>query len=288
MYTNLRNRLAVARVSQITLVYAIGLGLYLFTTIPHNWWVFLTVLMMTAAIEPGLVIQKSINRGKGTILGIILIIPLIYLLQLNYRLIPLTFILLVCFLNVPNQRRYDLTVIFMTMMIFILNSYNYTIVLIEAPFQTSLNRAICTIIGIIVCIGGDYFLFKKFNYSRKLYFLLQRELCITLEGKVERMLNSEMLGLNAYLVVEDLRNTLNGKFSEITTSATSLNYDLRSDDILRYKIQRFDQIIWQMRRQIYAIYYCKFVRKDQLATTHHYQKFEESIIAAKNNFISYN
>jgi hypothetical protein len=36
MYTNLRNRLAVARVSQITLVYAIGLGLYLFTTIPHN------------------------------------------------------------------------------------------------------------------------------------------------------------------------------------------------------------------------------------------------------------
>lgn len=288
MYATLRSRLAMARLSQITLVYGIGLALYLFTTIPHNWWVFLTVLMMTAAIEPGLVIQKSINRGKGTILGIILFMPLIYLLQLNYRMIPLTFILLACLLMVPNQRRYDLTVIFMTMMVFILNAYNFTTILLETPFQTSVNRIICTIIGIVVCIGGDYFLFRRFNYSRKLYYLLQRELCTTLEGKVERMLNSEMLGLNAYLVVEDLRNTLNGKFSEIVTSATSLNYDLRSDEILKYKIQHFDQIMWQMRRQIYAIYYCKFVKKDQIAATHHYQRFEESIIAAKNNFISYN
>ena len=288
MYTNLRNHLAIARLGQITLVYAVGLALYLFTTIPHNWWIFLTVLMMTAAVEPGLVIQKSINRGKGTILGIIFFMPLIYLLQLNYRMIPLTFILLACLLMVPNQRRYDLTVIFMTMMVFILNAYNFTTVLLETPFQTSVNRAICTILGIVVCIGGDYFLFKRFNYSRKLYFLLQRELCITLEGKVERMLNSEILGLNAYLVVEDLRNTLNGKFSEIATSATSLNYDLRSDEILKYKIQRFDQIMWQMRRQFYAIYYCNFVKKDQIATIDHYQMFKDLIDSGKNNFISYN
>lgn len=287
MYANLRSKLASARLTQITIVYGIGLALYLFTTIPHNWWIFLTVMMMMAAIEPGLVINKSINRGKGTLTGIILFIPLIYFLQFNYRMIPLTFILLACFLSVPNQRRYDLTVIFMTMMVFTLSAYNYTPLLVETPFETCINRAICTIIGIVVCIGGDYFLFRRFNYSRKLYFLLQRELCLTLEQKVERMISSEKLGLNAYLIVEDLRNTLNGRFSEIVNSATSLKYDLRSNQLVKYKVDQFDKIMWELRRQIYAIYYCQFVRKDPDTTKNNYVSFQTSIAKARNNFITY-
>ena len=202
-------------------------------------------------------------------------------------MIPLTFILLACLLSVPNQRRYDLTVIFMTMMVFMLNAYNYTPILVETPFETCVNRAICTIIGIVVCIGGDYFLFRRFYYSRKLYFLLQRELCLTLEQKVERMFSSAELGLNAYLVVEDLRNTLNGRFSEITNSATSLKYDLRSNQLIKYKVDQFDKIMWELRRQIYAIYYCRFVRKDHIAAKNNYTNFQMLITKARNSFIAY-
>ena len=38
--------------------------MYLFTTIPHNWWILLTVIMMSAAIEPGLIIKNQLI-GEG-------------------------------------------------------------------------------------------------------------------------------------------------------------------------------------------------------------------------------
>ena len=88
MRLSLKQKLSYARFGQIAFVFVVGLGMYLFTTIPHNWWIFLTVMMMSAAIEPGLIIKKSINRGKGTLLGILIFLPMIYLMHFNYRVIP--------------------------------------------------------------------------------------------------------------------------------------------------------------------------------------------------------
>lgn len=285
MYTRLRQKIAATRLAQITIVYALGLIVYLFTTLPHNWWVFLTVMMMTAAIEPGLVVQKSINRGKGTLIGIILFIPLITLLQFNYRFIPLTFIILACLLFIPTAKRYDLTVIFMTMMVFMLTAYNYTTPLIEGPLEVTLNRAICTVVGVFICLGGDYILFKRFNYSRKLYYLLQRELCIILKQKVQYMLENE--NKNLLVVVEDLRTVLNTKFAEINNSATSLKYDLRSDKITKANVVQFETAMWKLRKDIYSIYYCQYVNKDAVKLQENVNRFYNSLHIAEKNFITY-
>ncbi|TXI99775.1 MAG: FUSC family protein [Neisseriales bacterium] len=286
MQKNLKNKLNYARFGQISFVFTIGMAMYLFTTIPHNWWILLTVIMMSAAIEPGLIIKKSINRGKGTLIGILLFLPLIYLLQLNYRFIPLVFILLSIGISVPNAKRYDISVIFMTMMVFTMNAYNFTVPTQEGPFEATLNRGICTVIGIIICIAGDYFLFRRFDYSRKVYFLLQHELCNMLEKKIEMIRNAHKQKLNRYLIVENLRESFNQAYTTIATSAESIRLSLNTNAETKQKINDFDITIWQLRKAVFGLYYSECILQHNQSSEEHLERFKHLIDKARRNFIS--
>ncbi len=286
MQENLKKKLDYARFGQISFVFTIGMAMYLFTTIPHNWWIFLTVMMMSAAIEPGLIIKKSINRGKGTLIGILLFLPLIYLLQLNYRFIPLVFILLGVGISIPNAKRYDISVIFMTMMVFTMNAYNFTVPTQEGPFETTLNRGICTVIGIIICIAGDHFLFRRFDYSRKVYFLLQHELCNTLEKKIDMIRSAHEQKLNRYLIVENLRESFNQIYSNIATSGESIRLSLTTNAETKQKINDFSIIIWQLRKVGFGLYYSECILQDDKASQEHLERFKHLLDKARHNFIS--
>jgi hypothetical protein len=286
MQENLKKKLDYARFGQISFVFTIGMAMYLFTTIPHNWWIFLTVMMMSAAIEPGLIIKKSINRGKGTLIGILLFLPLIYLLQLNYRFIPLVFILLGVGISIPNAKRYDISVIFMTMMEFTMNAYNFTVPTQEGPFETTLNRGICTVIGIIICIAGDHFLFRRFDYSRKVYFLLQHELCNTLEKKIDMIRSAHEQKLNRYLIVENLRESFNQIYSNIATSGESIRLSLTTNAETKQKINDFSIIIWQLRKVGFGLYYSECILQDDKASQEHLERFKHLLDKARHNFIS--
>lgn len=286
MQENLKKKLDYARFGQISFVFTIGMAMYLFTTIPHNWWIFLTVMMMSAAIEPGLIIKKSINRGKGTLIGILLFLPLIYLLQLNYRFIPLVFILLGVGISIPNAKRYDISVIFMTMMVFTMNAYNFTVPTQEGPFETTLNRGICTVIGIIICIAGDHFLFRRFDYSRKVYFLLQHELCNTLEKKIDMIRSAHEQKLNRYLIVENLRESFNQIYSNIATSGESIRLSLTTNAEIKQKINDFSIIIWQLRKVGFGLYYSECILQDDKASQEHLERFKHLLDKARHNFIS--
>ena len=286
MRLSLKQKLSYARFGQISLVFVVGLGLYLFTTIPHNWWIFLTVMMMSAAMEPGLIVKKSINRGKGTLIGIILFLPLIYLMHLNYRVIPLVFILLGLGISLPNARRYDISVVFMTIMVFTLTAYTFTTPLLEGPFEMMLNRGVCTVIGIIICLSGDYFLFGRFNYSRKVYFLLQHEVCRMLESKLNKICSAGETGLNPLLLVEDLRDSFNQSYSSIATSAESIRSSLTNSKSTKTKVVAFELILWQLRKVVFGVYYAECVLKDPASSAEHQQRFRLLMTQARQNMIS--
>ncbi|MGL5742723.1 MAG: FUSC family protein [Legionella sp.] len=93
-------------------MFLVAMWIYLFSTIPHNWWVLLTVIVISAGIEPWLIVRRAIHRIGGTFAALIILIPLIYLMQLNYRFIPVVFIAAITGLAVSsiNTNRYDISV----------------------------------------------------------------------------------------------------------------------------------------------------------------------------------
>lgn len=116
----LKKKLDYARFTQLAVMFMVAMWIYLFTTIPHKWWVLLTVIMISAGIEPGLIIRRSIHRIGGTFAALLILIPLIYLMQINYRFIPVVFIFGIIGLAVTalNTRRYDISVFFIPSLFF--------------------------------------------------------------------------------------------------------------------------------------------------------------------------
>ncbi len=145
---------------------------FLFTTLPENKWILLTVLVVSAGIEPGLILRRSKHRMGGTLAALLILVPLIYLMQLNYRFIPVLFIIAVIALNVTalNIQRYDISVFFVTLSVFLLLAQTTDTNSPQGPFEMMINRGICTLIGILIVLMGDYFLFQSYRYSHKLYF----------------------------------------------------------------------------------------------------------------------
>ena len=108
----------------------------------------------------------------------ILFIPLVYLFQINYKLIPfMLFIFAICHDSCP-PKRHDIMVMFMTIIVFMLNSFtDVKSSVMEGPISTVIKRLVCVLIAICLCVVGDYIFFKKYNYSQKLYAFYQRKIC---------------------------------------------------------------------------------------------------------------
>lgn len=287
MRLNLKKRIEYARFVQLSLVFSIGLAMYLFTTIPHNLWIFIAVMLMMSMIEPGLILRHSINNGKGTIIGIVLFMPIIYFLQLNYRLIPIVFVIFGIATMIPTMRRYDLRVVFTTMMIFTSNAYNYTVPGSEGPIEIAINRLVCTIIGVIICICGDYFLFRKFDYSRKVYAFLQYDICNVLNQKVKMINEPDEIRLNNLLLIENIRDSFNSIYAGVSNSGDSLLHSFTTSKETKGKVQEFNLKIWQLRKVVFAIYYARCHLKDNAMVEMHLKRFHILMNEAKRNYISW-
>lgn len=272
MQRNLKKELNNARFIQLLITYIIGLVVYRFTTIPHGWWIFLTVILMMAALQPGLILVKSIHRGKGTIVGIIIAFMLVYVLHINYRLVSLVLILSMIMLNVPNSRRYDIVVIFMTVMIFITDAYNFNEPLIEGPLEVAINRVTCTFIGISICILVDYLLFNKYDYSKKAYSVLQKELLDTLELRVIEILMHEDSRLTKLVLLKKMRDSFNEIFSEISLSASGILNSNNSAETKRL-VSEFSEISWKLRTEVSAIYVTTCKIKDPESCDKHIARY---------------
>ncbi|HFD2362500.1 TPA: FUSC family protein, partial [Legionella pneumophila] len=171
----LKKKLDYARFIHLVIMFMVAMLIFLFSTFPEKWWVLITVLSVSAGIEPGLIIRRAKHRIGGTLLALIILIPLLYLLQLNYRLISILFVLAIVGLSVAtlNTRRYDISVFFITLVVFFLMAQTEEATSPRGPFEMVLNRGICTLLGVFIVLAGDYFLFQAYRYSHRLYFFHQ-------------------------------------------------------------------------------------------------------------------
>ena len=73
----LKRKLDFARYVHLAVVFMIAMFFFLFSTIPEKKWVLLTVLVISAGIEPGLIIRRSKHRMSGTLAALLILVPLI-------------------------------------------------------------------------------------------------------------------------------------------------------------------------------------------------------------------
>lgn len=285
MRHDLKSSLSYARFAQMSFILTFGLGMYLFTTIPHNWWIFLTVLMMMSAVQPGLILVKSINRGKGTIVGIILAFSLVYVLHLNYRFVSIIMIMAMILLNIPTPKRYDLTVTAMTIMIFLSDSYNFKFPLLEGPIEVAINRITCTIIGIAICISADHFLFNRFNYSGKVYSSLQHELLQIIQQRMHEVMQEPEKQKNSLVLIKSIRDSFNIIFTEISNSGAGILNSHTTSPELKQQVQEFSDISWRLRMLVSAVYFANCVLKDRALYEEHIAEYNKLLGAAKQLLI---
>jgi uncharacterized membrane protein YccC len=286
--TALKKKLDYARFTHLAVMFMIAMFIYLFSTIPHKWWVLLTVIVISAGIEPGLIIKRAINRIGGTFAALVTLIPLIYFMQLNYRLIPVVFIIALIGLAVSsiNTNRYDISVFFITLVVFLLLAQTTDANSNESPFAMVLNRGICTLIGISIVLIGDYFLFQTYHYSRKLYLFHQLMICNFFKNAVQQIIQSRSEKVNTFIFVEKLRGEIIKQYAPIAISSQNLKLEAKTSAQTKEQIDTFQETIWEIRRLIFALCISEFVLRSSTATQKHLQRFEQLMNKAKANLIS--
>ncbi len=259
MQISLKQKLRNVRFLQLSLIYATGLIFYIFTHIPHNWWVLLTVLMIMGAVHPGHIIVKSIHRGRGTFIGILLSILLVYLFHFNYRLVSIVLMLSIILMNVPNQKHYDLSVTAMTVLVFLNDAFSNSSSLLEGPMELAINRMLCTIIGIAICIIADYLIFNNFRYSEKMYRMLQEELLTVMDNKIKAYFINHSRFNNRLIIKTHIYDHFNEIFNEIMLSGTGILNSPSSSEKAKLTVNQFTQIAWNLKTTIDELYVVVFI-----------------------------
>lgn len=284
----LRKRLEYARFTHLFMLYSTALLFFLFTNIPHKFWILLTVLVINAGIQPGLILRRSIHRVAGTLLALFFLIPLLFLLQLNYRLIPVVFILAMVAMTVTtlNVNRYDINVFFVTIVAFFVIAQTVEANMPQGPFEMVINRGVCTLIGVTIVIIGDYFLFQAYRYSQRLYLFHQRLIYDFLKESVSRIDQAREEGANSFVFTDKLRNDFVKQFSRIAVSAENLKQDLKTTDEMKQNVIAFQETIWEIRRIVFALCFLEIILPKAQSTTEHREHFKELMHKAKNDFIN--
>lgn len=283
----LKRRLDYARFTHLAGMFMIAMAIYLFSTIPHKFWILLTVIVVSAGIEPGLIVRRAMHRIGGTFAALAILIPVIYLMQLNYRFVSVVFVLSMIGLSVSslNPRRYDITVFFTTIMIFLLLAQTSELNSPEGPFDMVLNRAICTLIGIAIILVGDYFLFQGYQYSHKLYLFHQRLVYNFFKHALQDIVKANPEKINTFIYVEKLRAAVIEHCNPITVSAENLLLEKKISSQVKSRVNTFQETLWEMRRLIFALTVSKFVLNAPMTTEKHLQQFNKLMQQARENFI---
>jgi Fusaric acid resistance protein-like len=285
--TAMKKRLDYARFTHLAGMFMIAMLIYLFTTIPHKFWILLTVLVVSAGIEPGLIARRAIHRIGGTFLGLVILIPLLYLMQLNYRFVALVFIIAFIGFGVSiiNRRRYDISSFFITIMIFLLLAQTTDFNSTEGPFDMVLNRAICTLIGIAIVFGGDYFLFHGYQYSHKLYLFHQRMVYNFFGDTLKKIIATKPEKINTFLLLEKLRGEVNENCRPIAISSENLLLEKQLTPQAKQRLEKFQDSFWEIRRLIFALCASKFILQEPATTEKFLQQYREMMQKARANFI---
>lgn len=272
---HLKKQLEYARFVHLFVVLVVVLLIFLFTTIPHKRWILLTVLVLSAGIHPGLILKRSWHRIAGTFLALLLLIPLLYLMQLNYRLISVCFVLALVASTVTglNLKRYDIKVFFTTIVVFLLIAETIDIHSPQGPFEMVTNRGICTLIGAAILLVGDYVLFNAWRYSHKLYAYHQVMLYYFLKKSARAIRNARTSHANRFIFIERLRSEVISNYLPITMSAENLTLDLKTSEQVRQQVAEFQDIIWQIRRTLFAMTFSELMLYSETASEAHWQRF---------------
>ncbi|HAU0124513.1 TPA: FUSC family protein [Legionella pneumophila] len=285
----LKKKLDYARFIHIVIMFMVAMLIFLFSTFPEKWWVLITVLSVSAGIEPGLIIRRAKHRIGGTLLALIILIPLLYLLQLNYRLISILFVLAIVGLSVAtlNTRRYDISVFFITLVVFFLMAQTEEATSPRGPFEMVLNRGICTLFGVFIVLAGDYFLFQAYRYSHRLYFFHQVIVYDFLNDIVRKIDESNTEKINTLLFVEKLRGQFTEHYLPISISSENLKLDFKTSEHTKKRIDIFQETIWEIRRLVFALCISEFVLHSSTASEQHLQRFKLLMNKARTHFIQF-
>lgn len=283
----LKRRLDYARFVHLCVVFIIALFLFLFSTIPERRWILLTVIVISAGIEPGLIIRRAAHRLGGTIGALLIMIPLIFLMQLNYRLIPVLFITAIIAMNVTalNPSRYNISVFFMTLVVFLLLAQTTDAYSPEGPIEMVINRGSCTLIGILIVVMGDYFLFQSYRYSHRLYLFHQIMVFNFFKKGVRAINKCKKEKGNTFLFIERLRDQIISNFGPIAISSENLRLENKVNASTRQRIEVFQKTIWELRRLLFALCMSELVIKSPGATEKHLEKLHQLMKIARDNFI---
>lgn len=285
--SQLKKKLDYARFVHLAVVFMIAMFIFVFSTIPEKKWVLLTVLVISAGIEPGLIIQRSRDRIWGTLAALLILVPLIYFVQLNYRFIPVLFIVTLIGLNVTalNRQRYDINVFFMTLSVFLLLAQTTEANSPQGPFEMMINRGTCTLIGIIIVLVGDYVLFQSYHYSHKLYYFHQMMVYAFFKEKIQEISLCKQKDKSTFLFLERMRNEIVANFAPITISSENLRLENKVSEKTKERIICFQSTIWEIRRLLFALSMSELVLESAETTEHHLKRFQALMAKAKENFI---
>lgn len=283
----LKQKLDLARFTHLAVLFMVAMYLYLFSTIPERWWILLTVLVISAGIEPGLIIRRSIHRIGGTLAALFILIPLIYSLQVNYRFIPVLFIVTIIGLNVTalNPKRYDISVFFITLTVFLLLAQTTEVSSPQGPLEMVINRGICTLIGIAIVTIADYLLFQSYRYSHKLYLFHQLILYSFFTRKVREIKKWRQDKTNTFLFIERMRDQIIHHFAPIAISSENLKFEANISQKTKERIDIFQDTVWKIRRLLFALCVSEFILQSPTTTEKHLHRFKELMDIARANFI---
>lgn len=285
--TALKKKLDYARFTHLAVMFMVAMLIYLFTTIPHKLWVLLTVIVISAGIEPGLILRRAVHRIGGTFAALLILIPLIYFMQLNYRLIPVVFIIAIIGLAVSsiNTNRYDISVFFITLVVFFLLAQTIDANSPEGPFIMVINRGLCTLIGIFIVLVGDYFLFQTYHYSQKLYLFHQMMVYNFFNETVKEITKCRTTKVNSFIFVKNLRGQVIQYCAPIAISSQNLKLEVKISAQAKKRVDVFQETIWDLRRLVFALCVSEFVLHSPTTTDKHLQRFKILMYKAKANFI---
>ncbi|MDC0534320.1 FUSC family protein [Francisellaceae bacterium] len=287
MQQSLKLKMNLARAWHVSILF--GVGLWIFTTqLPMAWWTLNSIILVSTAYEPGLIITKGIHREKGTITGLLIILLAFYLFQLNFRFVVVFFIFCACMTpSITYPKRYDVQAMYLTFYALLLVSFIFdhnneqpALALSEAAFA----GLIAATLGIVICAVLDYPLSKKMNYSRFNYHILQQEFCHTAPRVLTDILNykGQKNSISKVNKVSDKLNTLLD-----STSVAGENYyaDLTVTKEDREKINKFEHYMWQIRTQLSPIQFHAIYQPNDQKLDLHIEKLNELINQAKIYYI---
>ncbi|MDC0534674.1 FUSC family protein [Francisellaceae bacterium] len=281
MHPGLKLSLESARVFQITILVCIGLAFYIFSNIPYSFWILNSIFATSGAYESGLVRKKAGQRGIGTVFGLIIAAILLQFLEFNPYITPFILLLVgAATFAIPGKFHVSQT-IFLSMFIM----FGFALTSVDVGHSELISdRLISTVLGVFIVLIGEYVLFTKFDYSRRNYAILQREVCLYMLRSVNSLIKLKGKPLSRPKR-QKLREGFSGTFSKLANSSNSIMLDFHASDTISQHMKQFDSIIWEMRTEISAIHYCSVFHQDQKALEQHLEKFYQLLKEAKKNYI---